>query len=135
MQSVLSRNWTRIAVSISFDDNHYTTVTIEEMKEAMTKDIHTLTQVDFHGAFHELLKRYNKCIAAGRDIFEGDESFMCVLSIKVPITWLLICFSHTFVDRMHEEDYGTECLKYCHYDMIYTNKRFDFLTIYSYSVF
>ena len=26
MQSVLSRNWTRIAVSISCDDNHYTTV-------------------------------------------------------------------------------------------------------------
>ena len=25
MQSVLSRNWTRIAVSISCDDNHYTT--------------------------------------------------------------------------------------------------------------
>ena len=24
MQSVLSRNWTRIAVSISYDDNHYT---------------------------------------------------------------------------------------------------------------
>ena len=27
MQSVLSRNWTRIAVSISIDDNHYTTGT------------------------------------------------------------------------------------------------------------
>ena len=27
MQSVLSRNWTRIAVSISCDDNHYTTGT------------------------------------------------------------------------------------------------------------
>ena len=27
MQSVLSRNWTRIAVSISWDDNHYTTGT------------------------------------------------------------------------------------------------------------
>ena len=30
-----------------------------------------------------LLERYNKCIAAGGDYFEGDKSFMCVLSIKV----------------------------------------------------
>ena len=28
---------------------------------------------------------YNKCIAARRDYFEGDKSFMCVLSIKGPI--------------------------------------------------
>ena len=27
MQSVLSRIWTRVAVSISYDDNHYTTST------------------------------------------------------------------------------------------------------------
>ena len=27
MQSVLSRIWTRVAVSISYDDNHYTTGT------------------------------------------------------------------------------------------------------------
>ena len=32
-----------------------------------------------------LLEWYNKCIAAGDDYFEWDESFMCVLSIKVPI--------------------------------------------------
>ena len=31
------------------------------------------------------LERYNKRIAAGGDHFEGDESFMCVLLIKVPI--------------------------------------------------
>ena len=29
--------------------------TIEEMKEAVTKVINTLTQVDFHGAFEKLL--------------------------------------------------------------------------------
>ena len=46
--------------------------TIEEMKEAVTKVIDTLTQEDFHGAFHKLLERYNKCIAAGGDYFEGD---------------------------------------------------------------
>ena len=45
--------------------------TIEEMKEAVTKVIDTLTQEDFHGAFQKLLERY-KCIAAGGDIFEGD---------------------------------------------------------------
>ena len=46
--------------------------TIEEMKEALTKVIDTLTQEDFHGAFQKLLERYNKCIAAGGDYFEGD---------------------------------------------------------------
>ena len=46
--------------------------TIEEMKEAVTKVIDTLTQEDFHGSFQKLLERYNKCIAAGGDYFEGD---------------------------------------------------------------
>ena len=46
--------------------------TIEEMKEVVTKVIDTLTQEDFHGAFQKLLERYNKCIAAGGDYFEGD---------------------------------------------------------------
>ena len=46
--------------------------TIEEMKEAVMKVIDTLTQEDFHGAFQGLLERYNKCIAAGGDYFEGD---------------------------------------------------------------
>ena len=59
--------------------------TIEETKEAVTKVIDTLTQEDFHGAFQKLLERYKKCIAAGGDDFEGDLSFLCVLSIKVPI--------------------------------------------------
>ena len=45
--------------------------TIEEMKEAVTKVIDTLTQEDFHGVFEKLLERY-KCIAAGGDYFEGD---------------------------------------------------------------
>ena len=46
--------------------------TIEEMKEAVTKVIDMLTQEDFHGTFQKLLERYNKCIAAGGDYFEGD---------------------------------------------------------------
>ena len=45
--------------------------TIEEMKEAVTKEIDTLTHEDFYRAFQKLLERYNKCIAAGGDNFEG----------------------------------------------------------------
>ena len=44
----------------------------EEMKEAGTKVIDSFTQENFHGAFQKLLERYTKCIAAGRDYFEGD---------------------------------------------------------------
>ena len=43
--------------------------TTEEMKEAVTKVIDTLTQEDFDGDFKKL---NNKCIAAGGDYFEGD---------------------------------------------------------------
>ena len=42
--------------------------TIEEMKESVTKVIDMLTQE----AFQKLLERYNKCIAAGGDSFDGD---------------------------------------------------------------
>ena len=42
------------------------------MKEAVMKVIDTLTQEDFHRTFQKLLVRYNKCIAAGEDYFEGD---------------------------------------------------------------
>ena len=59
--------------------------TIEEMKESVTKVIDTLTQEDFHGAFLNMLERYNKCIAARGVYFEGHKCFMCVLSIKVHI--------------------------------------------------
>ena len=45
--------------------------TIEEMKEAVTKVIDTLTQEDFHGTFQKLLKRHNKCIAVRGNYFEG----------------------------------------------------------------
>ena len=46
--------------------------TIEEIKEAVTKVIDTLSQEDFHGAFQKLLEQYNKCIAAEGDYFEGN---------------------------------------------------------------
>ena len=46
--------------------------TIENMKEAVTKVIDTLSQEDFHGAFQKSLERYYKCIAAGGYYFEED---------------------------------------------------------------
>ena len=46
--------------------------TIEEMREAVTKVIDTLTQEDFHGTFQKVIERYNKCIATGGVNFEGD---------------------------------------------------------------
>ena len=68
--------------------------TIEEMKEAVTKVIDTLTQEDFHVTFQKLLERYNKCIATGGDYFERGLIFMCLHSIKVPTrkkkVWKLI---------------------------------------------
>ena len=84
--------------------------TIEEMKEAVMKVIDTLTQEDFHGSFQKLLERHNKCIAAGGDHIEGNKSFMCVLSLKVPIRkrsgnlfniyiWKLYCFLLYLRDR------------------------------------
>ena len=54
--------------------------TIEEMKEAVTKVIDMLTQEDFHGAFQKLLERYDKCIAAGGDYFEGEEFHVCTIN-------------------------------------------------------
>ena len=42
------------------------------MKEAATKVIDMITQEDFHGAFQMLLERYNNCVAAGGDYFDGD---------------------------------------------------------------
>ena len=63
--------------------------TIEEMKEALTKVIDTLTQEDVRGAFQKLLERYNKCIAAGGDYFEGEcpyekslETYLMILVCK-----------------------------------------------------
>ena len=46
--------------------------TIEEMKEAVTKVMDTLTQEDLYGAFQKLLERYNWCIEAWGYYIEGD---------------------------------------------------------------
>ena len=79
--------------------------TTEEMKEAVTKVIDTLTQEGFNGAFQKFLEGYNECIAAGGDYFEGDQSFMCVLPIKVPIrkksleTYLMILVNKLLIAK------------------------------------
>ena len=46
--------------------------TTEEIKEAVTNVIDTLTLEDFDRAFQKFFERYNKCIAAGGDYFEGE---------------------------------------------------------------
>ena len=83
---------------------------IEEMKEAVTKVIDTLTQVDFHGAFQKLLERYNKCIAAGGDYFDGDLSFMCVLLIKVSIRKK--SGNVSYAPRMYKENLALNSLQW-----------------------
>ena len=64
-------------------------VTIEEMKETVTKVIDTLQQENFHGAFEKLLEWYNKCIAVGGDYFEV---YVCTInkSAHTKKVWKLI---------------------------------------------
>ena len=49
-----------------------------------SKEVNT-PELIHHIIFQKLLERYNKCIVARGDYFEGDLSFMSVPSIKVPI--------------------------------------------------
>ena len=66
--------------------------TIEEMKEALTKVIDTLTQEDFPGAFKKLLERYNKSIADRRLPRRGLEFHVCTInnSAHTKKVWKLI---------------------------------------------
>ena len=45
---------------------------LSRWKKAVTKDIDTLPQEDFHRNFRRFLERYNKCITAGGAYFEED---------------------------------------------------------------
>ena len=59
--------------------------TTEEMKEAVTNVIDTLTQEDFHRVLKKLLERYSKCIAARGDYFEGELEFhVCTINKSFP---------------------------------------------------
>ena len=56
------------------------------MKGTVTKVTDTVTQEDFHGAFRKLFERYNKCIAAGGDYFEGVLEFHVCTINKIAYT-------------------------------------------------
>ena len=59
--------------------------TIEEMKEAATKVIDTLTQEDFHWGHAKFVGTVQQVHCSQRRLPRRGLSFMCVLSIKVPI--------------------------------------------------
>ena len=67
--------------------------TIEEMKEAATKVIDTLTQEDFHGAYQKLLERYNECVQCPYE--KSQETYLIILvyqiiqtaSVKTELAW------------------------------------------------
>ena len=55
--------------------------TIEEMKEAMTKVIDTITQEDFDWAFKKLLERYNKVHCSWRRLLRRRlEFYVCTIN-------------------------------------------------------
>ena len=107
-------------------------LTIEEMKEAVTKVIDTLKQEDFYGAFQKLLERYNKCIAAGGDYLEvGLEFHECTINksahtkkvwklIKEPCVWT----TYNFPIFMWTARILLECL-HSEEDMFFTSHNFD----------
>ena len=51
--------------------------TIEEIKEALTKIIDTLTQEDFHAAFQKLLERYKNALEL-KEITSKGSRVSCV---------------------------------------------------------
>ena len=108
--------------------------TIEEMKDAVTKVIHTLTQEDYRGVFQKLLERYNKCIASGIDYFEGGLEFHeCTInksahtkkcletySMILVSTWILI---ETWKNIEYESDGDTNCYRCARYSYQRIGKR------------
>ena len=72
--------------------------TIEEMKEAVTKVIGTLTQEDFDGTFQMLMDRYNKYIAA-----VGETNLMSLVSsvlLHLDSSELVDQQKHIFISSM-----------------------------------
>ena len=64
--------------------------TIEEMKEAETEVIDTLTEEDCHGALQKLFERYNEWIATGGDYFEEFHVYTINKSAHPKKVWRLI---------------------------------------------
>ena len=91
-EEILSEEASTLQIgSVAFPPGQYTSPqlpivqTLVPVTWLFPKLIDMPTQEVFRVAFQKLLERYNKCIAAWGDYFEGDKSFMCVLSIKVTI--------------------------------------------------
>ena len=67
MQLVSSRIWTHVAVSISYDDNHYTTGTylvliIKESSQINTKFVFIIMEHTQDNCFNMMLWRWGKMI-------------------------------------------------------------------------
>ena len=78
--------------------------TIEEMKEAVTKVINTLTQEDFHGDFQKLLERNNNALQL-EEITSKGTRVSCVYYQKRPYEksletylWSSYIYIYIFVD-------------------------------------
>ena len=74
---------------------HYET--IEEMKEAVTKVIDMLREVDFHGAFQKFFERYTSALQPEEITSKGTRVSCLYLSIKVPIRKSLEIYLMIFV--------------------------------------
>ena len=57
MQSVSSRIWTRIAVSISYDDNHYTTGTTKIINNQLYIKLRQFTQEELNLVLRKIKNR------------------------------------------------------------------------------
>ena len=73
MQSVLSRNWTRIAVSISCDNNHYTTGTTESLLIAAQNNAIRSNQIKMR---IDKMQQNSKCRLRG----DRDETIHHIIS-------------------------------------------------------
>ena len=82
MHSVSSRIWTRVAVSISYDDNHYTT-----FKYVLVRDMSFCVLVSEHIDFHRKLLRINLCFE-----FRESRSFYVHLYIFVQLLKVVFFF-------------------------------------------
>ena len=52
MKSVSSRIWTRVAVSISYDDNHYNGVHQKKLLESKLYGRNTINEINTRVSFH-----------------------------------------------------------------------------------
>ena len=92
MQSVLSRNWTRITVSISCDDNHYTTGTVsfEILLVCCLKS--SLTYFSSHFCFRVIIVVFFVLFP----VAVNDLSLLFLCSLRVVVSIHLECWRVLF---------------------------------------